>query len=500
MYIACALERAARCLPEHTAIRFEGQDTSYRELEHSASRAASALRALGVARGDRVALLLPNIPAFAVAYHGAQKLGAIVVSLNSGLKAPEVQYILDDSGASVVITTAALREAVPVAQLARAIQVLIAEGETTAGDHALATLIEQASPEARAIDLEQNDPAAILYPSRTTGFPKGATLSHGNVISNVNATCHATRMTCDDRLLLFLPLFHCFGQNFIMNAAIAAGAQLVLHRRFVPDDALRALAADGVTMFFAVPTIFVALLNQRVPPEVFRTTRYHFSAAAPLPREIARRWQETYGQPLWEGYGLTETSPFASYNHELAHRLGSIGMPIENVEMKVVNEAGDTVAPGEWGEITIRGPNVMLGYWQRPEDTRKAIRDGWFHSGDVGTIDQDGYFFIHDRVDDMIITSGFNVYPAEVENALHGHPAVAEVAVYGVSDPGKGQLVAAAVVARAGAAPSGEELDTWCRERLANYKVPRQWRLVDALPKGATGKLLKRELRAQHPQ
>jgi long-chain acyl-CoA synthetase len=492
--VARALERSRERDPERPAILFEGRSASYRELDRDASRAANALRALGVRPGDRVALFLPNIPAFAIAYLGAQKIGAIAVSLNSLLKRDEVRFILEDSRPKVVVTTAAQRANVPDDELEPAPRVLIAEGEAAGADRGLDALLGDASDRAPAIDLDPDHPAAILYTSGTTGFPKGATLSHRNVVSNLAATNRYTGMSPRDRLLLFLPLFHCFGQNFVLMSGLNAGATIVLQRRFVLDDALGAISG-GATMLFGVPTTFITLCNAGLAEDTFAATRYCFSAAAPLPQEIASHWEERFGHKIWEGYGLTETSPFASYNHERKHKLGTIGEPIEQVDMRIVGEDGAEVDASVWGEIVIRGPNVMLGYWNRPDDTAKAIVDGWFHSGDIGVRDDEGYFAICDRLKDMIITSGFNVYPAEVENVLYGHPAVAEAAVWGAPDPVRGEQVAASVVLRAGHAASGDQLIEFCRARIAGYKCPRRIDLVGQIPKSPTGKILKRVLR-----
>lgn len=494
MNIASSLERARVQFPDKEAIVFEERRITYTGLDEAASRVANLLRELGVGRGDRVALFLPNIPEFAFSYFGVQKLGAVAVSLNVMLKPAEVRFILEDSRPKVLVTTAELRANVPEDELDPELRILVAEGEAEPAA-SLQHLMKRASARAAAAEMESDDPAAILYTSGTTGFPKGATLSHGNVISNLWATNHHTGMGTDDRLHLFLPLFHCFGQNFIMSSGINAGATLVLERRFALDTGLDTLRRERVTMFFAVPTLFIRLLNEGITAADLASTRYHFSAAAPLPVEIASAWRERFERTIWEGYGLTETSPFASYNHDLRYKLGSIGEPIENVEMKVVDDDGAEVEPGEWGEIVIRGPNVMLGYWDRAEDTEQAIRHGWFHSGDIGTVDEEGYFAICDRKKDMIITSGFNVYPAEVENTLYAHPAVAEAAVFGAADAERGEVVKAAVVPRGGKELHGQELIDFCRERMAAYKAPRVVELVSEIPKSATGKVLKRVLR-----
>jgi len=252
-----------------------------------------------------------------------------------------------------------------------------------------------------------------------------------------------------------------------------------------------------VTMFFAVPTIYIGLLNAGIDPRRFSSVRYYFSAAATMPIEVARRWQAIFELPIVEGYGLTETSPFASYNHIWEHRPGSVGTPIENVEIKILDLEDREVEPGTWGEICIKGPNVMLGYWNRPHETKEAIRDGWFHSGDIEYVDSDGYIYIVDRVKDMINSAGFKIWPREVEEVLFEHPAIRECAVVGLPDPIKGEIPAAFLVLQEGASLSVGEFDAYCRQRIAAYKMPRQVEFVGALPKNATGKILKRVLRDQ---
>ncbi|MFQ5578316.1 MAG: long-chain fatty acid--CoA ligase [Anaerolineae bacterium] len=496
MNIAQNLERSRLFFPGKPAITFEGRSYTYRQLDEDANRLAHGLRALGIERGDRVGLFLPNIPQFAVAYFAAQKIGAIAVSLNALLKSEEVKYIINDAGAKALFTTAPQRQFVPADDLPTLQHIIIAEGEA-GNDTSLSDLIAKGDSRFKAAAMEPGDPSAILYTSGTTGFPKGATLTHQNVVSNVYSTVHHAGMRPDDRLQLILPLFHCFGQNFILNAAINTGATAVLHRRFEPEPVLETIQSQRVSMFFAVPTIFIYFLNMDTSGYDLSSLRYCFTAAANMPPEVARRWEETYKLPIFEGYGLTECSPFASYNHDIRPKFGSIGMPIENVEMKIVDADGNEQLPGQWGEIIIKGPNVMQGYWNKPEATAAAIRNGWLHSGDIGMTDDEGYFFIVDRVKDMINAAGFNVYPAEVEHVIYKHPAVKEVAVYGVPDPVKGEAVQAAVVLKEEAAATEDEIIAFCRDNIAVYKAPRAVQFVTELPKSATGKILKRVLREE---
>jgi long-chain acyl-CoA synthetase len=494
--IADSVDRAARHHPDHAAIVFEGGSVTYAELRRAVDRTAHGLRGMGVGTGDRVALFLPNVPAFPIAYLAVQKLGAIAVSVNTMLTSAELGYVIDDSGAGVVFTTADLLPRVgPLLSVElEAGRVVVCEGEAAA--HPRLGDLGRDAP-CQALEMDRDDPAAILYTSGTTGQQKGALLSHGNVVSNTHATGELLRVDPRDRLLLFLPLFHCFGQNFIMNTALKNAATLVLHRRFVADEVLESLTMNGVTMFFAVPTVFIGLLNAGVQQDRLAGVRYFFSAAATLPVDVGTRWRDAYARPIYEGYGLTETSPFASYNHEWEHRPGSVGTPIETVEVKVVDPADQEVPAGTWGEILIRGPNVMLGYWNRPEETAEALRGGWFHTGDIGYRDEDGYLFLVDRVKDMINTAGFKIWPREVEEVLYKHPAIKECAVVGIPDELKGEIAKAFVVCRADTQVTAPQLEAHCREQLATYKLPSAFEFLEELPKSPTGKILKRLLREQ---
>ncbi|NMG08480.1 long-chain fatty acid--CoA ligase [Brasilonema sp. UFV-L1] len=499
MNIAHNVERGRRYFPNKTALIFEGKSFTYKQLDEMANRVANTLRGLGIERGQRVALFLPNIPEFVISYLGILKIGAIAVSLNVMLKKNEVKFILDDCSAKALITTDSLSENVPDSELPELKHILIAEGEARKGI-SLEQLMSSASPNALAIEMERDEPAAIVYTSGTTGFPKGATLSHGNVISNIYSKNRCCRMQPEDRFLLYLPLFHCFGQNAILNAGLNACATIILQRRFEPEQVLKTIATHGVTMFFGVPTVFIKLLNTNTSDYDLSSVRYYFSAAAPMPVEVIQRWQSKHGMIIYEGYGLTETSPFSSYNHDLKYKLGSIGSPIENVEMKIVNLDGESVQPGEIGEIVVRGPNVMLGYWNRPNETAQVIKNGWFHTGDIGRMDEDGYFYIIDRLKDMINVSGFKVYPTEVENVIYQHPAVAECAVYGVPHPVKGEIVKANILLKPGEALAQEQIIAFCAQRIAAYKIPHSVEFIDSLPKNRTGKVLKKLLREEAKQ
>lgn len=499
MNIAQNIERVRNIFPHKKALIFEGQSFTYEQLDQQVNRVANGLLGLGIKRGDRVALLLPNIPEFIFAYLGIQKIGAVAVAINVMLKKYEVWYILNDCAAKAIITTEKLRENVPDADLID-LEYLLTVGETSIPGLSLETVMRLSSNQATAMEMDRTDPATIIYTSGTTGFPKGAVLSHGNVISNMYSKIYCCGMRPEDRLLLYLPLFHAFGQNAILNSGLNAGATIILQQRFQEDQVLRAVAEEQVTMFFGVPAIFARLLEAGVEPKDLSSVRYFLSAAAVLPLDIVERWQEKFRCRIYEGYGLTETSPFACYNHFWKYKPGAIGMPIDNVEMKVVDDAGQDVAMGDLGQIIIRGPNVMLGYWNRPEETAKVLKDGWFYTGDIGRVDEEGYFYIVDRLKDMVNVSGFKVYPSEVERVFYQHPAVAEVAVYGVSDAIKGEVVQANVRLMPGKSVLKSELIAFCKERMAAYKIPQTIQFVESFPKNATGKILKRVLREEAGQ
>jgi long-chain acyl-CoA synthetase len=491
MNVAHLLEASARHLPTRPALVFGDRHWSYAELDRDAGRVAAGLTRLGVRPGERVGLHLGNRPEFVLAYYGCQKLGATPVALNVTYVHEELAYIVRDSDVVAILTGAPFAAQLPDPAQTPSVRARVGTGQ--AGALPFEALLADAAAPTR--DGEREDVAAVLYTSATTGRPKGVMLTQANVVSNAYATVHHLRMTEDDRGLCALPLFHCFGQNFIMNALVAAGGTLILQERFVPAEFLAALARHRVTILYAVPTMYIVLLGGDLAAHDLSALRLAFSAAAMLPGDVELRWTAATGLPISQGYGLTECAPFATYNHEREHRPGSVGTPIENVEVRVVDEQDRPVADGTLGEIVIRGPNVMRGYLGKPEDTAEALRGGWLHSGDIGYRDGDGYFYVVDRVKDMINVAGFKVFPREVEEVLFKHPAVAEVAVLGRPDPVKGEIVRACVVVRPGHSATSEELIECCRGRVASYKIPVVVEFLAALPKSPTGKILKKNLR-----
>jgi long-chain acyl-CoA synthetase len=487
--VAASLVRSASARADRPAVRLNDTGLSYRELDEASGRVAAMLRERGLQPGDRVGMMLPNVVQFAVVYYGVLRAGCVVVPMNPLLKAREVAYYLGDSGAGLMF---AWHEVADEAQIGAK----EADALCMTVEPAPVAVLEEGPRVEDVAAGGEDDTAVILYTSGTTGQPKGAELTHANLVRNADSV--ATLLGLSERDVIFggLPLFHAFGQTCALNAAVSAGACLTLSPRFDPPKVLEVIQRDRVTVFEGVPTMYAALLGYpgRSSHDV-GSLRTCVSGGAAMPLEVMRGFEQAFGCIVLEGYGLSETSPVASFN--LPHRerkAGSIGTPISGVQMQVADDAGNEVPRGEAGEIRVRGHNVMKGYWNRPEATRDAIRDGWFHTGDVGRVDEDGYYFIVDRKKDIIIRGGYNVYPREVEEILYEHPAVAEAAVVGVPHPHLGEEVAAAVTLRPGMQATPEQIQDFVKQQIAAYKYPRLVWILDALPKGPTGKILKREI------
>jgi len=490
------LQASAQARPDHVAIRHDARAISYRELDRAARGVAAALRARGVERGDRVALLVPNVPEFTIAYYGILYAGGTVVPINVLAAAPEVTYFLQDAGAKLLIAHPLFADSAKKGARDAGAPVVWTTGDGDA-DESLPAMARTAPLDALA-QTAATDTAVILYTSGTTGKPKGAELTHANLLLNC-AVVLPRLLPIDASMtaMATLPLFHSFGQTCIQNATIAVGGTFTLLPRFTPEAAFEILVRDRVTLFAGVPTMYFALLNHPGGEKFdLSSLRFCLTGGAPMPVEVMKAFEARYPVTILEGFGLSETSPVASFTVPGKPRKpGSIGYPVWGVEMAIVDDADRPLPDGERGEIVIRGHNVMKGYWQRPDATKEALKNGWFHSGDIGVRDADGCFFIVDRKKDMILRGGFNVYPREVEEVLYAHPAVVEAAVVGVAHDSHGEEVKAVVALRAGASATPEELIAFCKERLAAYKYPRTVEIVDALPKGPTGKILKRELR-----
>ncbi|KUM99543.1 long-chain fatty acid--CoA ligase [Streptomyces yokosukanensis] len=490
MNLASHLVGSARTRPDRTALRLGDTAVSYRALDRGSARMAGLLHDRGVKPGDRVALMLPNVPEFALAYYGVLRAGGVIVPMNPLLKSREVAYYLADSGARFLFAWHDFAdEARAGAQQEEAEAVTVAPG-------AFAELLESAAPLEALVDRHEDDTAVILYTSGTTGQPKGAELTHANLARNCDIVAtELFRLSSDDVIFGGLPLFHAFGQTCTLNATVTCGACLTLLPRFDAATALGILAGHGVTVFAGVPTVYGRLLREpgRDTFDVSRL-RVALTGGAPMPVQVLYDFQAAFDCVVLEGYGLSETSPVASFNTLVpGPKPGSVGTPIPGVGMRVV-EGGEEVARGETGEIAIRGHNVMKRYWRRPDETAATIRDGWLYTGDLGRVDEDGYFWIVGRTKDVIIRGGYNVYPREIEDVLYEHPAVADAAVIGLPDADLGEEVGAVVVLEPGARATAEELRAYVKRQVAAYKYPRKVWIVDALPKGPTGKILKREI------
>jgi len=490
--LSSVLAQAAANHGERPVVRLDDLVLSYSQLRDAAGRAAALLSSLGVVPGDRVGVMLPNVPAFPIAFYGALAAGAIVVPMNPLLKNREVAHYLGDSGAKVLFTWHEAAGEAAKGAAGTGTQILEVDepdmGALLAGLAPVSSQADQAS---------DDDDAVILYTSGTTGLPKGAELTHANLTRNAELAA-ATMLTIHpgDVTMGCLPLFHVFGLTCGLNATIVGGGTLTLLPRFDAGKALEIIGRDQVTIFEGVPTMYAGMLHHPDPAATDTSSlRTCISGGAAMPLEIMRGFEQTFGCMILEAYGLSETSPVASFNHpDRERKPGSIGTPMEGVEMRVVDGDGASLPAGEVGEIAIRGHNVMKGYWGNPKATAEAIPDGWFRSGDLAKVDSDGYFFIVGRQKDLIIRGGYNVYPREIEEALHEHQAVAEVAVIGIPHADLGEEIGAAVQLKPGAIVTPAELRAFARERVAAYKYPRHIWLVGELPMGATGKILHREV------
>jgi long-chain acyl-CoA synthetase len=476
--------------PDHIAVRLDDAEMSYKLLNGATAHMVGLLRERGVKPGDRVGIMLPNVPYFPVCYYGILRAGAIVVPMNVLLKKREVGYYLKDPEAKLLIAWGDFAEAAETgAEEAGAECLLVKPGE-------FENVVGAAEPVTEVADTSDGDTAVILYTSGTTGQPKGAELSNANLARNAEASSDLFGLGSEAVVLGALPLFHTFGQTCGMNATLGKGGTLTLIPRFDPAKALEIIQRDEVNVFQGVPTMYGAMLHldNRDDYDV-SSLKVCASGGSAMPVELMRGFEEAFGCKVLEGYGLSESSPVASFNHpDRERKPGSIGTPIEGVEMKVVDDDSHEVAQGEVGEILIKGHNVMNGYWNREEATAETIVDGWLHTGDIGKVDEDGYFFIVDRKKEMIIRGGYNVYPREIEEVLYEHPDVREAAVLGIPSDEYGEEVAAAVALKDGASTSPEDLRNYVKEQVAGYKYPRKVWLVDELPKGPTGKILKREI------
>ncbi len=511
--LAILLEDSAREVPERTAIVCGDTTLSYAQVNAAANQIANGLVQAGIKKGDTVALSCPNMPYFPIVYYGILKAGAVVVPLNILLKGREIAYHLRDASAKAYFCFEGTPE-LPLGETGfTAFQevdscehfFLITANPSAPSPHASARTLEMLMHDQpdrfETVATHPDDTAVILYTSGTTGQPKGAELSHLNMLLNARLSDTMYPRADHDVHLITLPLFHSFGQTVQMNTGFYNRATLVLLPRFTPDAALRLMEQQNVTFFAGVPTMYWALLNHPGAGKydlgkIARNLRLCISGGAAMPVEVMRAFEEKFGVKILEGYGLSETSPVATFNRlDRERKPGSIGLPVWGVSVRIVDQNDQDVGVNQVGEILIRGHNVMKGYYKRPEATAEAMRHGWFHTGDVGRRDEEGYIYIVDRVKDMVIRGGFNVYPREIEEVLMTHPAVSLAAVIGVSHPRHGEEVKAFVILKEGAKVTEAELVAWAKENMADYKYPRIIEFRTALPMTATGKILKQELR-----
>jgi long-chain acyl-CoA synthetase len=503
--LATILRDSARRAPDDTALIIEDVKLSYGQLHGLAQRFAGALRKLGIERGQHVALMLPNVPQFPVSYYGAHYIGAPVVPLNVLLTADEIVYHLEDSDAvALVVWEGFYAQAKAAFERVGGCKALIvvkaSPADRTAGEGELnfAALVAASEPVLELADTHPDETAVVLYTSGTTGRPKGAELTHFNMFYNGEYAGTKILPAEPGVALCALPLFHSFGQTSVMNGSLFKGNTLVMLPRFDPRSAFELMQKHKVTVFQGVPTMYFALLNfpDHAQYDV-SSLKYAVSGGSAMPVEVIKAFEARYGVTVLEGYGLSETSPVASFNVlDRPTKPGSIGIPIRHVEFKLVDDHDQEITQSDVpGEICIKGVNVMKGYLKNPEATAQSVKNGWFYTGDIAHRDDDGYYYIVDRKKDMIIRGGFNVYPREIEEVLYKHPAVLEAAVIGVKHESHGEEVKAIVALKPGKDVSQEQLIAYCKEQLAAYKYPRLVEFRPELPKGPTGKILKRELR-----
>jgi len=525
--LARLLVDAAGKFPRKPALYFMGKTMTYEALLDRAYRFAGGLQSLGVGRGERVAIMLPNCPSAVVAYFGTLLAGAIVVQTNPLYKERELLHQLCDSGAVVLVTLDQLYERVAgiraqtalrhvlVAALADDLpfpkNVLYALKQRKDGDKphvpygkrgvlAMRPWLHAAAPVSACAEVDaERDIALLQYTGGTTGTAKGVMLTHYNLLANThqNLSWFYRSREGEETYLGALPIFHVFGLTVLLHQSVLSGAMLILMPRFETEPVLQTIARLQPTIFPGAPTMYIALIHHpRVKRYPLASIEVCVSGSAPLPQEVQERFEALTDGRLIEGYGLTEASPVTHVNPIWGRRkIGTIGVPTPDTDARIVDiETGETLPPGQIGELLVKGPQVMLGYWQRPEETAAVLKDGWLHTGDMAHMDEDGYFTIVDRKKDIIIAGGFNIYPREVEEVLFEHPAVQEAAVAGVPDAYRGETVKAYIVVKPGLSLTEQEVIAWCRERLAAYKVPRQVAFRPTLPKTMVGKVLRRKL------
>ncbi len=500
-----SLRESVKRHPHALAYSFMGREVTYEQLDHDVSHVSAFFHSLGLTHGDGLALILPNSDAFVTIYHAALRLGMYCVPINPTYTIQEIFYLLQDSQVKVVVAPHQMAQlAGPLLGMMPGLHLIAVgqpEGELPHGIITYQSIIDEPSYPEFTIQqaLDPEDLAVILYTSGTTGKPKGAMLTHTNLSSNADLIGDHLELTQEDHVLVVLPMFHVFCLTVCLNASIYRGAHMVILPRFSPIDTLTVMQNEKITLFAGVPTMYNFML-QAARDQSFdlSSIRYCLSGGAAMPEAVQRGFEQKFGVVILEGYGLSEASPvtcFAPVDGR-PRKVGSIGLALPMVEQKIVDLQDEEVPVGSVGELVVRGPNVMKGYWHREEETNIALRNGWLHTGDLAKVDEDGYFYIVDRKKDMIIVGGFNVYPREVEEVLFLHPAIQEAAVVGVRDDNYGESVVACIVQK-DATLTEQAIIDYCHEHLAKYKCPTKVVLYDELPKNTTGKVMRRVLREQ---
>jgi long-chain acyl-CoA synthetase len=493
MNIADAFREASLYFPNKKAIIWGGGSYTYSEMDRIIDGVARYLLRLGVLKGDRVAIYMANRPEWVMFYYGAARIGAVSVCVPAAYRKEEMKEVVADSRSSILVTSEDLSTQLPPLES----MPLIGKTIFVEADEEFQSILRGG----KAIDpvsgktTTGDDSCSILYTGGTTGIPKGAVLTHRNLLYSAQNVAYHERMIPEDIGVCFMPLNHVFAQCHIMNTFFCNCGTLVLFPGFDMDKVTAAVIEHKVTRFYAVPTIFIRFLNNAEARKQLQSLRYVFSGGTSMPAEIVRQWVEAFGIPIHEAYGMTEAASCVTFNHFFRHKIGSIGMPAGIIEVKLVDALGNEVKQGDQGEIVIRGPNIMKGYFEQPAETALALRGGWLYSGDVGVYDEEGYLYIVDRIKDIIITGGENVYPKEVEDTLHKHKAVNECGVVGFPDREYGEAVTAFVTLKPDATVDEATLIAFCKEQIARYKAPKKIHFVADLPKTPQGKILRRELR-----
>ncbi|HWP48565.1 MAG TPA: long-chain fatty acid--CoA ligase [Candidatus Limnocylindrales bacterium] len=500
MILGQMLEETAERFPHHIAIKFGKQKITFKQLDEAVNRLSQALLKRDVQEGDKVGILLENKPEYIISYFAILKTGGVVVPLNTFLTGVELAYIMNDCQLKAIITSKKFLETLqPILPQVLSLKYTILMDDDSKEFLSLNRLMEAELPVSPGKKLNPENLAVLIYTSGTTGHPKGVMLSHKNLYSNIESCIRAFKFSHRDRFLLFLPLFHAFTFTVCVLAPIYGGARIILLESVKSlEEIKKSILWDRVTIFVGVPAVFNILAERKVPwiVKYLHAIRAFISGSAPLSAATIEKIEKKFGAPLLEGYGLSEASPVVSVNPlEGVRKVGSVGLPIPQVQVKIVDAEGNDLPVGQEGEIAVKGPNVMLGYYRLPEATQSVLRDGWLLTGDIGKLDEDGYLYILDRKKDMLLVRGINVYPREIEEVLLSHPQIVECAVIGVKDEQRGEVPKAFIVLKEGAALTEREIRRYCMEKLARYKIPRYIEFRKSLPKTPTGKILKRELR-----